>query len=207
MTMPPAHLAPAAPAASFIAHLQRVAPQLALADAQRIASGMQPCQLPVRKVWLAAGQAAHSMAFVACGLLKAVYTTADGACANINFIAEGQMAGDYQAFAQGGPARYSYVCLQPCTLLCMSRTQLRDCAAQVPGFQALLRTELEAALFSYLRRTEGLLLADARSRYLDFVRQQPTLAARLSVSDLCSYLGIQRQTLTRIRRSLTRPAA
>ncbi|MCP1660690.1 hypothetical protein J2T37_001646 [Neisseria perflava] len=34
------------------------------------------------------------------------------------------------------------------------------------------------------------------------MQKQPDLFRRLSLSDLCSYLGIQRQHLTRIRKNL-----
>jgi DNA-binding MarR family transcriptional regulator len=52
------------------------------------------------------------------------------------------------------------------------------------------------------RRIEGFIFGNAESRYLSFVRENPALLNRVSVSHLASFLGIERQSLTRIRKRL-----
>ena len=75
----------------------------------------------------------------------------------------------------------------------------------MPAIEGYFRRMIEQALVNYLQRTESFLLADAHQRYLHFLQTQPDLFRRISVSDLCSYLGIRRQTLTRIRKNMLEP--
>lgn len=42
----------------------------------------------------------------------------------------------------------------------------------------------------------------AEERYLDFIKYHSDLFNRISVSQLCSFLGIERQSLTRIHQKL-----
>ena len=52
------------------------------------------------------------------------------------------------------------------------------------------------------RRIESFLFDNAETRYLDFVKENPNLLNRVSLSYLASFLGIERQSLTRIRKKL-----
>jgi DNA-binding MurR/RpiR family transcriptional regulator len=52
------------------------------------------------------------------------------------------------------------------------------------------------------KRIEGFLFDNAETRYLDFIEENPDLFNRVSLSYLASYLGIERQSLTRIRKKL-----
>jgi DNA-binding MarR family transcriptional regulator len=60
----------------------------------------------------------------------------------------------------------------------------------------------EEVLKMQQRRIEGFIFGNAESRYLSFVRENPALLNRVSVSHLASFLGIERQSLTRIRKRL-----
>ena len=52
-----------------------------------------------------------------------------------------------------------------------------------------------------IARIDSLLITDGQTRYVRFIETNPKLAARISVSDLSSYLGMSRQMLTRIRKN------
>jgi hypothetical protein len=52
-------------------------------------------------------------------------------------------------------------------------------------------------------RLESFLFQNAEQRYVNFTSKYPTLFNRVSLTDLATYLGIERQSLSRIRKSLT----
>jgi DNA-binding MarR family transcriptional regulator len=52
------------------------------------------------------------------------------------------------------------------------------------------------------KRIESFLFENAETRYLEFVQENPDLFNRVSLSHLASFLGIERQSLTRIRKKL-----
>jgi Mn-dependent DtxR family transcriptional regulator len=52
------------------------------------------------------------------------------------------------------------------------------------------------------RRIESFLFENAETRYLDFIKESPDVYSRVSLTQLSSFLGIERQSLTRIRKKL-----
>jgi hypothetical protein len=52
-------------------------------------------------------------------------------------------------------------------------------------------------------RIESFLFENAEQRYLNFISGNPNLFNRISLTYLSSYLGIERQSLSRIRKYLT----
>jgi CRP/FNR family transcriptional regulator len=73
---------------------------------------------------------------------------------------------------------------------------------QLQGFERYGRLIAEEILKRQQARIESFIFQTAEQRYLDFIKYQPNLFNRISLSLLCSYLGIERQTLTRIRQKL-----
>ena len=51
-------------------------------------------------------------------------------------------------------------------------------------------------------RTEDFQSLSAEDRYLKFLKDRPRIASRVAVKDIASYLGIGRQSLTRIRKAI-----
>ena len=53
-------------------------------------------------------------------------------------------------------------------------------------------------------RVESLLFETAEERYLNFIDQNPDLVNRISLTHLATYLGIERQSLSRIRSKIAK---
>jgi hypothetical protein len=83
----------------------------------------------------------------------------------------------------------------------MEMNTFEDQEAMDAFFATLIAEEV---LMSQQKRIESFLFDNAETRYLDFVRENPDVFNRISLSHLSSYLGIERQSLTRIRKKLTR---
>ena len=51
-------------------------------------------------------------------------------------------------------------------------------------------------------RVESFLFENAEQRYLNFIDKNPDIINRISLTHLASYLGIERQSLSRIRKKI-----
>lgn len=187
---------------NFYQHIHALAPHITEADFAIFAQGLQIMTLPPKAMLYYAGDTVNQIHYVAQGLVKAFYTDEAGNQININFLREGVYVTDYFAFSTGKPSKYSFQCLEYCVLIAYSVEYQEYCSQHIPHIERYFRKMIEQAFFSYLQRTESFLLADAESRYVRFMQDYPDVFRRISVSDLCSYLGIQRQHLTRIRKKL-----
>ena len=74
----------------------------------------------------------------------------------------------------------------------------------VPSYAAAFRTGLQRHTAAKDQRIVTALSASAEERYLEFLRVYPSIALRVPQMMLASYLGMTPETLSRIRKNLSR---
>lgn len=186
----------------FREHISTLCPDITEDELTRFLSGVKVVELPARSVYLKTGDVPRQVGFVVNGLIRAMHDDVDGNQTNVNFIHEGMFAVHYQALVEQKPSKYTLQCIEFCALAEIPFDHLQQTMAHIPRFERYVRIAIEKSLFAYMQRIDSLLIQNAEMRYRDFVRNNPALFRRLSVSDLASFLGIQRQSLTRIRKKL-----
>lgn len=101
------------------------------------------------------------------------------------------------------PSPLSFQCIESSTIINFSIDHLYKAYEQIPKFERYGRLIVEEKLKNQQQRLEGLLFKNAEQRYIDFANQYSQLFNRITISQLCSYLGVERQTVTRIRKKLS----
>ena len=159
-------------------------------------------ELKKKDIFLRAGAIQKSIGFIAKGLVRSSYVDNDGNEITVGFYAEGDYATHYPSFIRKIPSSYTIQCLEPVTMVCLSYDDIQQTYQRFPKVERYGRLVAEEILKRQQARIEGFIFQTAEQRYLDFMQQHPGLYNRVSLSQLCSYLGIERQTLTRIRQRL-----
>ncbi|MDR2145523.1 MAG: Crp/Fnr family transcriptional regulator, partial [Tannerella sp.] len=154
--------------------------------------------------YIVAGQVQQRGGFLVKGLVRAFHTDDSGNEKNIYFVPENEYAFHYASFMDKKPSPLSFQCLEPSIFVNFTMEHLQKAYAQIPKFERYGRLIVEGKLKIQQQRLESFLFQHAEQRYLDFVARYPQLFNRISISHLCSYLGVERQTLTRIRKKLSR---
>ena len=157
-----------------------------------------------KDLFLQAGKVQKAIGFIAQGLVRSSYIDLTGNEITVGFYSEGDYATHYPAFITRQPSQYSIQCLEPTVMACLSFADLQWIYQQSTGFERYGRLVAEEILKRQQARIESFIFRTAEERYLDFIEFHPTLFNRISLSHLCSFLGIERQTLTRIRQKLAR---
>jgi CRP/FNR family transcriptional regulator len=188
--------------------------EIYLSSVGAFASSLSDCQLPQKSsrssvielkkkdFFLLAGKVQKVLGFVAKGLARAYFIDQDGNEKTVCFFAEGDYATDYPTFIKQEPSRYIIQCLEPSTFICIPFDDLNLEYRHSPNSENYRRLIAEELLNKQQLRLESFIFQCAEERYLDFIKQHPRLFNRISLSHLCGYLGIERQTLTRIRQRL-----
>jgi len=151
-----------------------------------------------------AGQIQNEVGFITEGLIRSFYIDGNGKEKTVRFYAENDYATHYTAFITRQPSKYTFQCLEKTNLVCLSYEDMQTAYRLFSKFEKYGRLVAEEILKMQQYRIESFVFQTAEERYLDFIRQNPDLFNRVSLSQLCSYLGIERQTLTRIRQKLAR---
>ncbi len=146
----------------------------------------------------------ESIFFLTNGLVRAYYNDAKGNEITIRFINNSGWATHYSAFISKAPSKYTFQALEPCTALSIPFKAIQEGYLKHQGLERFGRLVAESVLRTQQARIESFQFLDAEARYLEFVQTYPALFNRVSLSHLSSYLGIQRQSLSRIRKKIAK---
>jgi CRP-like cAMP-binding protein len=136
--------------------------------------------------------------FIISGLLKLVYTDTNQKEHVVSFAMEDWWESDYYAFFTQTEATLSLECLEDTEVLCFS---FEDYKKLCNGLQKMERFFLEKATFGFLgsqRRIISWQTSNSKERYEQFLKQYPSLTQRVPKSLIASYLGVSRETLSRL---------
>jgi CRP/FNR family transcriptional regulator len=192
------------PVQAFLDSVKSLCPKVTDTELGYLESGLSVVELKAKHFYVHAGTVQREIGFVLRGLLRSFFVDADGNEITVNFVREGQYATHYTSFITGTPCKYHFQCLEPSEIVQLSLDHIREGYERFPTLERYGRLVAEEVLKFQQNRIEGFLFDTAEERYLDFVRQHPDLFNRVSLSHLSSHLGIERQTLTRIRQKLAR---
>ncbi|MCF0039732.1 Crp/Fnr family transcriptional regulator [Dyadobacter fanqingshengii] len=182
--------------------VKEVCPSITEAELSQYALKFKFIELKKKDLFLQSGETQKLLGFVTKGLVRSFYIDKDGNERTIGFYAEGDYATHYPSFIIQKPSKYSIQCLEPTTFACLSFDDLQWLYKQSQNFEKYGRLIAEEVLRQQQARIESFVFQAAEERYLDFIQYRSALFNRVSLSHLCSYLGIERQSLTRIRQKV-----
>jgi len=186
----------------YFASLRAFCPVLTDQELSLFASKLTFQELKRKELFIEAGKVQKAIGFIAQGLVRSAYTDYTGNEITVGFYSAGDYATHYHSFLTRKPSNYMIQCLEPTTMACITFEDLQWIYQQSTGFERYGRLVAEEILKRQQARIESFIFQTAEDRYLDFINKHPDLFNRVSLSHLCSYLGIERQSLTRIRQKL-----
>ncbi|WP_343670567.1 Crp/Fnr family transcriptional regulator [Chitinophaga sp.] len=187
----------------FIASARTICPKLSTDELSLFASKLVFQELKKKEIFLQAGKVQNAIGFIAAGLVRSFYIDDNGNEITVGFYKEGDYATHYPAFITRQKSRYTIQCLEPTQMLCLTYEDQQWIYQQSGGFERYSRLIVEEILKRQQARIESFIFETAEQRYLNFIKNHAGLFNRISLSHLCSFLGIERQSLTRIRQKLS----
>ncbi|WAC12475.1 Crp/Fnr family transcriptional regulator [Dyadobacter pollutisoli] len=186
----------------FLESVKEVCPSITESELSQYALRLKFIELKKKELFLKSGETQKLLGFVTKGLVRSFYIDKDGNERTVGFYPEGDYATHYPSFIIQKPSKYSIQCLEPTTFACLSFDDLQWLYKQSQNFEKYGRLIAEEVLRQQQARIESFVFQIAEERYLDFIQHRSALFNRISLSHLCSYLGIERQSLTRIRQKV-----
>ncbi len=150
------------------------------------------------------GQVCNTLFYIDSGYCRSYYEI-DGNIKNIDFFFENEIAVDLSSFASGKKSEINIIACEPMTVILFDKEKLASAAKNSLEIEALGRNcvrqfALKQAEFSNLFQ-----LYSAKDRLAYIEDKYPDMIQRISLTQLASFLGVARETLSRIRgRRLTR---
>ncbi|KQS92858.1 Crp/Fnr family transcriptional regulator [Chryseobacterium sp. Leaf394] len=89
-----------------------------------------------------------------------------------------------------------------CKLVVFSKQDWKDISNTIIGWDSIVQKIITKHHSEKITRRSELVSQNAKERYLDFIQKFPTLANRVPLSYIASYLGITQSSLSRIRKNI-----
>ncbi|AMJ67792.1 Crp/Fnr family transcriptional regulator [Hymenobacter sp. PAMC 26628] len=152
---------------------------------------------------LEAGRVCEAVYFVNTGLLRMYYVGPDGHEVNCRFAGAAGFLTDYQSFLTQQPSRYFWQALQPAEVLVLPYALVQRLYRESAAWDHFGRLMAERVYQQLNERVELLQFLTPTQRYQHLQQHQPELLTQVSQAHLASYLGVQPESLSRIRHRLS----
>ncbi|MFN9682182.1 MAG: Crp/Fnr family transcriptional regulator [Bacteroidota bacterium] len=189
---------------TYLNAVRTLCPNVSHTALNYLKSGLRVVELQPKHFFIHANVIQQEIGFVFQGLIRAFYIDNQGNEITVNFVQENRYATHYTAFITRTPGKYYFQCIEPTILVNLSYDHIQTGYDKFPDIERYGRLIAEEVLKFQQKRIESFLLDTAEQRYLDFIKENPDLFNRVSLSHLSSFLGMERQTLTRIRQKLAK---
>lgn len=120
----------------------------------------------------------------------------------IQFAAEQDWIADIGSFHSGKLSRLFIEALEPSVVLQIEKQDLYFLYTHLPKLDRIFKVIIEDKYVELQNRVLQTISSTAQERYLTFLDQYPTLAARLPNIQIASYLGITPEFLSKIRKDI-----
>jgi CRP-like cAMP-binding protein len=144
------------------------------------------------------GEGVAYLYYVVSGLLKLIYNDESAKEYIVSFAMEDWWESDFQAYYTQTKATMSLQCIEDADVLCLS---LEDYKKLCEGSQKIQRFFLEKSIAGHIasqQRILSFITSNAAERYEQLLKRYPQLVQRVPKSLLASYLGVSRETLSRL---------
>jgi len=190
------------PLQKLMAAFRAINPGLEEPELDYLAEHMSISTASSRALIVEPNRVQHHLYFLASGLVRGFYVDDAGEEITIRFVNDTGWITHYSAFVSRTPSKYAFQALEPSEIVALPYAIIQEGYAKYGGLEKFGRLTAELVLIAQQQRIESFQFSTAEERYLAFVEDYPDLFGRVSVSHLSSYLGIKRQSLTRIRKKL-----
>lgn len=165
---------------------------------ENILSYFRVKKLKKHQFLIQAGDEVFNDHFVIKGLLKSYYINEDGKESIMQFALEDWWITDYQAFFYNTKANLNIDCIEDTEVLYISAINKEKLCQSMHKMDYFFRKKSNYGYAALQRRILSLLNNNAKERYEQFVEQYPKLFKKVSKTLIASYLGVSRETLSRL---------
>lgn len=150
------------------------------------------------------GEIQSDIGFVCEGLIRRFYINEKGNKITTGFTKELEYVTDYPSFIRQIPTKYYLQCLEHTTIVRLPYPAIIESYEKFKNSEMQGRLIAEKVLTILNDRVESFLFNTAEERYLKFINENPDLIQRVSLTHLSSFIGIERQSLSRIRNRISK---
>jgi CRP-like cAMP-binding protein len=142
--------------------------------------------------------------FITTGCFRLYRFSPDGTDHTLRFGVENWWISDQESYNQDKPSEYNIEALAASTVIIWSREKWEELIKTIPALKLFNEKLLARGYETSQRRIYSLISSSAEEKYLEFQKTYPKVFNSVPLHMVASYLGISRETLSRIRKDFTK---
>lgn len=162
-----------------------------------------PKKLRKKRLLLQDGDVCIYTTFVEKGLLRSFTIDEKGNEHILQFGMQGWWVADLYSFLTGEPSEYNIEALEDSELLLITKSSWDLLLDEVPAFERYFRILIQNNLIATQRRLMGTMSTTAEERYQKLLQDFPDITQSVPQHMIASYIGVTRETLSRLRSQMT----
>lgn len=181
------------------AHIEAISP-LTDSEWEAISPVFKPRKFRKHQYLVQEGEPVLSDFWVVTGLLKAYAVGKDGREHILQFAMEDWWCSDYNAYQNGLNASIFIDCIEDSEVLCLQSADKERICREFRAMERFFRIKSGNGYVALQKRIISLLKDSAEERFNNMIAQYPRLIQRVPKKMLAAYLGVSRETLSRLNK-------
>jgi CRP-like cAMP-binding protein len=161
-----------------------------------------PKKLRKRQFFLQEGDVCKYQAFVEKGMLRSYTVDEKGTEHILHFASEGWWMADLSSYLTGEISVFNIEALEDTELLLINKPSWETLMTTIPKFERYFRVLIQNNLVATQKRLMQSMVESAEEKYIRFTQTYPDCIQRLPQHMIASYLGLTRETLSRMRKNI-----
>ena len=159
-------------------------------------------KLRKRQYFLQEGDVCKYQAFVVKGLLRSYTVDEKGSEHILQFASEGWWMADLSSYLTNEPSFLNIDALEDVELLLLTKPSWEQAMKKIPALEHYFRIIIQNHLVATQKRLLQSLAETAEEKYNRFLATYPECVQRVPQHMVASYIGVSRETLSRIRKQV-----
>ena len=159
-----------------------------------------PKKLRKRQYFLQEGNVCKYGGFIVKGAMRQYSVDDKGAEHIVQLYIENYWASDRESAIMFTPSKYYIEAWEDTELLIITRAEMLDLMQNIPSIAQMTRLMDERSFIASQRRLNSTISNAAEKRYKEFADNHPEFIQRFPQHHIASFLGITKETLSRIRK-------
>jgi len=176
---------------------------LSASELESIKTAFIPKKIKRRHFFLQEGDLCKYFAFIVKGAMRQYFIDDKGIEHIVHLGIENWWMGDRESWVMFSPSNYYIEACEDSELLLITRHDTLRLIEQHPAFNEMVRRMDDRNNIATQKRIASYISLTAEKRYLDFVDSHPDFLMRFPQHVIASYLGITKDTLSRVRKQLS----
>lgn len=152
-----------------------------------------------RQYLLQEGDVCHYNCFIVKGCLRLYRVGEDGVEHILRFGVENWWISDHESYNTGNPSKSNIDALENCEVILIDKPDFINLMITIPNFKNFIEWLKARSFDASQNRIMGNISYTAEEKYQNFMTSFPDIFYRVPLHMIASYLGVSRETLSRIR--------